>query len=180
VAASKDLLDEAAAIVKGLRALGLEPVLVGGMALVILGSRRVTRDFDFVIAQPGDRLERMLDVFYDRGLELASRLSEGGDVAATISNRRVASVRLRLDAPSSAYFFDPRTGLRVDLLFDFPVPASTLAAGATRTKVRSHVFHVASEQDLLRLKKIASERRSSPGDAQDIAFLEARRENSES
>ena len=68
MAGSKDFLDEAAAIVKALRALGFEPVLVGGMALVILGSRRVTRDFDFVVAQPGDRLERMMDVFYDRGL----------------------------------------------------------------------------------------------------------------
>lgn len=179
MAPSKDFLDEAAAIAKALRALGFEPVLVGGMALVILGSRRVTRDFDFVIAQPGDRLEKMIDVFYDRGLELASRLSDEGDVSATISNRRVASIRLRLDAPSSAYFFNPRTGLRVDLLFDFPIPAATLAARAIRTKVRAHLFHVASEQDLLRLKKIAKARRSSPGDAQDIAFLEARRRASE-
>ena len=176
---SKDFLDEAAAIAKALRALGLEPVLVGGMALVILGSRRVTRDFDFVIAQPGDRLEALIDVFYDRGLELASRLSDEGDVTATISNRRVAAIRLRLDAPASAYFFNPRTGLRVDLLFDFPIPAATLAARATRTKVRARLFQVASEQDLLRLKRIAKARRSSPGDAQDIAFLEARRRTSE-
>ena len=179
MAPSKDFLDEAAAIATALRALGFEPVLVGGMALVILGSRRVTRDFDFVIAQPGDRLEKMIDVFYDRGLELAARLSDEGDVSATITNRRVASIRLRLDAPSSAYFFDPRTGLRVDLLFDFPIPAATLAARATRTKVRGHLFHVASEQDLLRLKRIAKKRRSSPGDAQDIAFLVARRRASE-
>ena len=53
-----DYLDEVGAIVTELRDLGLAPVLVGGMALVILGSRRVTRDFDFVIAQPGDRLAR--------------------------------------------------------------------------------------------------------------------------
>jgi hypothetical protein len=41
--------------------------------------------------------------------------------------------------------------------------------------VRSWVFRVASEPDLLRLKKIAYERRSSPEDAVDIAFLEGRR-----
>ncbi len=175
MAGSADFLDEAAAVVKALRSLGFEPVLVGGMALVILGSRRVTRDFDFVVAQPGDRLERMIDAFYDRGLELASRLNDEGDVTSTIRNRRVASIRLRLDAPSSAYFFNPQTGLRIDLLFDFPIPAATLAARATRTKVRSRVFHVASEPDLLRLKRIAKARRSSPGDAQDIAFLQARR-----
>jgi len=179
MAGSKDFLDDAAAIAKELRALGFEPVLVGGMALVILGSRRVTRDFDFVIAQPGDRLEKLIDVFYGRGLELASRLSEQGDVTATLSNRRVASIRLRLDAPTSAYFLNPRTGLRIDLLFDFPIPAATLAARATRMKIRARLFHVASEQDLLRLKRIAKARRSSPGDAQDIAFLEARRRTSD-
>jgi hypothetical protein len=115
------------------------------MALVILGSRRVTRDFDFVIARPGERLQRLVDLFYDRGFELASRVNEDGDVTATIDNRRAAGTRLRLDAPASAYFFNPDTGLRIDLLFDFPIPAATLAADATLTKVRSRVLRVASE-----------------------------------
>ena len=115
-----------------LRALGLEPVLVGGMALVILGSRRVTRDFDFVITQPADSLAALVDILYDRGLELVSRVDADGDVVATISNRRVAVARLRIDAPDTAYFFNPATELRIDLLFDFPIAASTLAAQATR------------------------------------------------
>jgi hypothetical protein len=162
-------------IVDGLRSLGLEPVLVGGMALVVLGSRRVTRDFDFVIARPGDRLADAVDLFYDRGLELVSGFDEAGDVTSTITNRRVAVARLGIDQPASAYFLDPETGLRVDLLFDFPIPASKLAERATRTRIRSHLFDVASEDDLLRLKQIARAERSAPGDVVDIAFLEARR-----
>ena len=168
-------LDDVETVVRALADLGLEPVLVGGMALVILGSRRVTRDFDFVIAAPGERLPRLVDVLYGRGLELASRVNRAGDVTATIDNRRLAAARLRLDAPSSAYFVNPETGLRIDLLFDYPVPAATIAKHATRTKIRSRVLRVASERDLLRLKKIARDRRSAPGDAEDIAFLEARR-----
>jgi hypothetical protein len=170
-----DYLNEVGEIVAELRDLGLDPVLVGGMALVVLGSRRVTRDFDFVIAHPGDHLVRTIDLLYARGLELVSRLSDAGEVLSTIANRKVASIRLRLDAPASAYFFNAKTGLRVDFLFDFPIPAATLAEHATRTKIRSHVFHIASETDLLRLKKIAKAARSAPGDAEDIAFLEARR-----
>ena len=170
-----DHLDTVGEIVQGLRALGLDPVLVGGMALVVLGSRRVTRDFDFVIAHPGDRLARTISLFYDRGLDLVSRLNEMGEVIATISNRRVAAIRLRVDAPASAHFFNAETGLRVDLLFDFPIPAATLAARATRTRIRAHVFDIASEQDLLRLKRIAKAKRSAPGDTEDIAFLESRR-----
>jgi hypothetical protein len=165
-------------IVQGLRALDLDPVLVGGMALVVLGSRRVTRDFDFVIAHPGDRLARTIGLFYDRGLQLVSRLNEMGEVISTIGNRKVAAIRLRLDAPASAYFFNAKTGLRIDLLFDFPIPAAKLAERATRTKIRAHRFDVASAQDLLRLKRIAKAERSAPGDAEDIAFLEARRKRS--
>ena len=173
------LLDAAGRIVVALTKLGLEPVLVGGMALVTIGSRRVTRDFDFVIPAPGDRLEALVGLFYDRGLELAARVNDSGDITATIDNRRLASIRLRLDAPSSAYFSNPKTGLRVDLLFDFPVPAAQLAARATRITVRSRALLVASEDDLLSLKRIARAHRASPGDAEDIAFLEARRSPSQ-
>lgn len=162
-------------IVDGLRSLGLDPVLVGGMALVVLGSRRVTRDFDFVIARPGDRLAGVVGLLYDRGLELVSGFDETGDVASTITSRRVGVARLRLDAPASAYFLNPKTGLRVDLLFDFPIPASKLVLRATRTRIRAHLFDVASEEDLLRLKKIARAERSAPGDVVDISFLESRR-----
>jgi hypothetical protein len=173
-----DHLDRVGEVVEELRGLGLEPVLVGGMALVVLGSRRVTRDFDFVIAHPGDRLAPTIDLFYDHGLELVSHLNDVGEVTSTIANRKVAAIRLCLDAPATAYFFDPKTGLRVDLLFDFPIPAAMLAEHATRTKIRSHVFHIASEPDLLRLKRIAKAARSAPGDAEDIAFLESRRKHS--
>jgi hypothetical protein len=175
-----DYLQVVGEIVQGLSALGLEPVLVGGMALVVLGSRRVTRDFDFVIPHPGDRLERTIDLLYDHGLELASRVNEMGEVISTIASRKVAAIRLRLDAPRSAYFFNAETGLRVDLLFDFPIPAEKLARHATRARIRSHAFTIASEEDLLRLKRIAKAARSAAGDAEDIAFLESRRKRSPS
>jgi hypothetical protein len=173
-----DHLRTVGGIVRDLRALGLEPVLVGGMALVVLGSRRVTRDFDFVIAHPGDRLPRTIALFYDRGFELVSRLNDREEVITTIADRKVAAIRLRLDAPVSAYFFNAKTGLRVDLLFDFPIPAARLAGRATRIKVRAQVFDIASDQDLLQLKRIARAARSAPGDAEDIAFLESRRKRS--
>jgi hypothetical protein len=163
-----------ARIVRALRDLGLEPVLVGGMALVVLGSRRVTRDFDFVVAHPGERLESVVGLFYDHGLELVSRLDEAGNVTATIDSRRVASSRLRLDAPASAWFFSVKTGLRIDLLLDFPRPAADLATRATRLTIRRFPFLVASEADLLDLKRTAAAARSVPGDADDIAFLESR------
>lgn len=161
-------------LVDDLRALDLTPVLVGGMALVIRGSRRVTGDFDFVVAHPGDRLDLLLERLYARGLELVSRLDDSGNVVATIDNRAVAGARLRIDKPATAYFYNTDTRLRVDLLFDFPVDAATLDAHATKTRIQSHLFAIASDEDLLTLKRIAAAARSAPGDAEDIAFLEAR------
>ena len=167
-------LEIAAAVASDLRALGLDPVLVGGMALVVLGSRRVTRDFDFLVRTPADRLSDTIDALYERGLELASRVDATGEVVTTIGNRNAAKARLRLDEPVTAYFFNPETLLRIDLLFDFPLPVDALAARATRMKIAGHVFKIASEPDLLELKRIANRARASAADAQDIAFLESR------
>ena len=167
-----DHLRRVGEIVDALRALGLAPVLVGGMALVVLGSRRVTRDFDFVVSSRPDRLDAAVGALYGHGLELVSRLDERGDVPSTITSRQVAAIRLRIDAPASAHFFSPASGLRVDLLFDYPMPASRLEQQATPMKIRGHVFHVASREDLLRLKQLARAARAAPGDAEDIAFLE--------
>jgi hypothetical protein len=169
-----DYLRAVGDLLRDLRGLGLTPVLVGGMALVILGSRRVTRDFDFVVPAPGNGLDRMLDRLYERGLELVARLDANGDPTATIANPRVAAARLRIDTPAAAYFYNVKTGLRVDLLFDFPVPARQLAERCRRMTIQRQVFDVASDRDLLELKRIASAARSAPGDADDIRFLEAR------
>jgi hypothetical protein len=148
------------------------------MALVILGSRRVTADFDFVIPDPSHQIQPLVELFYARGFELASRVNAAGDITATIDNSAVAGTRLRLDRPASASFFHHRRRFRVDLLFDFPLPAAALAHHATRRKIASHVFTVASEEDLLELKRIARDRRAFAGDAQDIEFLESRRKRS--
>ncbi len=145
------------------------------MALVALGSRRVTHDFDFVVSHPHQRLSRMVGVMYEHGLELAARVDEDGNITATIDNRKVAAARLRIDAPKTAYFFNADTGLRVDLLFDFPIAAATLLERAHRLKIQGRLFDIASERDLLELKTIARAARDAPGDAEDIAFLEARR-----
>lgn len=168
-------LDLVIGVTDQLVTLGLQPVLVGGMALVLLGSRRVTRDFDFVIERPGERLVGLLDAFYDCGLELAAKVNEAGEVIATIGNRRVAAARLRLDQPDSAFFVNRETGLRIDVLFDYPITARELAGRSVKARTPSGTLRMASEPDLLRLKLIARESRALASDAQDVSFLEGRR-----
>lgn len=175
---SSSYLENVAKIAHSLERLGFQPVLIGGMALTILGSMRMTYDFDFVIAKCREELKSLLDVFYDNGFELISRLTPQGDVAATIDNRRVAAIRLNLDEPESVYFFNPKIELRIDLLFDFPIPAKELVASAKKIKIVSQTVRIASEKHLLRLKEIAQAARHKPGDADDIAFLKSRQKAS--
>ena len=168
-------LQEVGRILRDISRIGFQPVLIGGMALITLGSRRVTRDFDFLISKPEEGLPKLLKCFYKRGLELASKLDENGEVLATIDNSMVAEGRILLDKPDSVYFLNPKTGLRIDLLFDFPLPAREIANNAKKTKIQSYEFHIASEEDLLRLKKKARAGRNLTADAQDIEFLTQRR-----
>jgi len=51
---------------------------------------------------------------------------------------------------------------------------TSVLKAAVRMKILGHVFAVASAEDLLRLKKMATAARAFAGDAQDIEFLQSR------
>jgi hypothetical protein len=166
-----DLLGAVGELLDDLTQLGYAPTLVGGMALVVLGSPRVTKDFDFLVIEEAREQDALIQTFYRHGFELASRTDEHGNIIRTIDSGEVASARLRIDRPKSAYFHRRDLGLRVDLLFDFPIRARAVRRRSTRRKIRSHVFHIASRKDLIRMKEIAAGNRRAPNDAQDLEFL---------
>lgn len=166
-----DFIAAVGELLKELAPFGYEPTLVGGMALVTLGSTRVTRDFDFLVREAAREQKPLIEVFYRHGFELVSRTDEHGNVVRTIDSREVAGARLQIDRPSTASFFNRALGLRVDLLFDFPVQARDVRRRSTRTKIQSYVFHIASRGDLIRMKEIAARDRRNPADLQDLEFL---------
>ena len=168
---SSPYLQQLGKLLPDLEEIGLQPVLVGGMALVILGSRRVTEDYDFVISQEGLNRKDLMKVFYRNGFELASKIDKNGAIIDTIDNQNVAAARMAIDTPASIYFLNKKTQLRIDLLFDFPLPAKELIRRAEKKKIQSCVFRVASKEDLLRLKEIANQDRNLATDAQDLEFL---------
>ncbi len=166
-----DFITAVGRLLNDLAPLGYEPTLVGGMALVTLGSPRVTKDFDFLVVEEAREEKALINVFYRHGFQLASRTDEHGNVRRTIDNREVASARLRIDRPRSAYFFNPVLGLRIDLLFDFPIQAREVRRRSTARKIQSYVFHIASTRDLTRMKEIAANDRGDASDLQDLEFL---------
>lgn len=166
-----DFVTAVGALLAELTSLGYEPTLVGGMALVTLGSPRVTRDFDFLVVEEARDEKALTQVFYRHGFQLVSRTDEHDNALRTIARREVASARLRIDRPKSAYFYNRRLGLRVDLLFDFPIQARAVRRRSTRRKIQSYAFHIASRHDLIRMKEIAANDRRASSDLQDLEFL---------
>ena len=171
MAARDGHLEAVEALAEALEAGGFEPVLVGGMALVVLGSRRVTRDFDFLVTSGGAPLGGIVRLMYRHRLELVTKLNKAGDVIRTVDQANVASAKVEAAPSQSLFFYDGRTGLKVDLLIDHPLPAHAVARRATRVRLTSHRIPVAAPEDLLKLKEIASAERTSAGDAQDLQFL---------
>jgi len=150
---------------------GFYPTLVGGMALVLMGSQRVTNDVDFLVSLQDLLMETVIEVFYRQGFELISKFNERREVLRTINNPRTAAIRLKMDAPESAYFYNHKTELKIDLLFDFPLPAKEVASRALKIKIKSYFLRVACREDLLRMKEIAYADRALATDAQDLEFL---------
>jgi hypothetical protein len=115
----------------------------------------------------------LIQVFYQCGFELVSGTDAHGNVLRTIDSQEVASARLRIDRPRSAYFYNRDLGLRVDLLFDFPIRARGVRRRSTRKTIQSYSLHIASKRDLIRMKEIAAAGRRLSSDLQDLEFLRA-------
>jgi hypothetical protein len=171
MAASDGYLRAVGRLAADLDARGFEPVLVGGMALVLLGSQRVTRDFDLLVSAQGAPTEELVRLLYRHKLELVTKFSPESEVKRTVDNVRIAVVKLKAERPRSLCFCNPKTGLRVDLLLDFPLPAHPVAERAEKVKLGAGGLRVASAEDLRRLKEIAYADRRSASDAQDLDFL---------
>jgi hypothetical protein len=150
---------------------GLEPVLVGGMALVVHGSQRVTWDFDFLVSAP-PKTEDLVRILYSNGLELASKMGEDGIVQRTVGREKVAELKVAGTRPETLFFFGPKNRLRVDLLIDHPFPAHAIAGRAVAVRLQKQKVKVALPEDLLRMKEMARQKRNKPTDLQDIEFLE--------
>ncbi len=172
MAGEADPLGELFPLLGALEEKGLQPVLVGGMALVVLGSQRVTKDFDLLVSST-DLSREIVSAIYGQGYELVTRLSKAGEVERTIDNPRVALARLRMDKPRSVFFYSRKNGLRVDLLLDFPLPTRDIAGRAAKIGKKPRTLRVAAPEDLLRLKEIAYADRKSAADAHDLEFLRA-------
>lgn len=145
-------------ILRRLTSAGVDFVVIGGMALVLSGSARLTRDLDIAFAADPTNLEALGAVL--TGLDAKLREIDE-DIPFVADARTLANVRL-LTLTTSAGWLD------VHREVDGSPPYETLRRNANRVKLGEFAVLVASPHDLIAMKRAAGR----PQDTADIAELE--------
>ena len=168
-------------LVRRLHKAGYEPVLIGAMALIVYGSPRVTFDTDLLTARPREinQAKRLMAAVFGAGFVYVTKFDEHSHPVSWIEIPNVAAARLMMDHPDTCFLWNRGTQMRVDILLDFPIPASEVLKDANRVAVGRVLLPVASLTALSVLKEIALRDRSRPEDAQDLAFIKARLSSSD-
>ncbi|TVR61112.1 MAG: hypothetical protein EA426_04060 [Spirochaetaceae bacterium] len=168
-----------------LEAHSIPSVIVGGIAMRLHDSPRVTQDLDLSI--PSSSSEAAIRTLYENGYALVSDVTDTG--ATVLGTVESALDWINISDPGSLTLIerplpvgnetschvahdDIRVESQVDLLYDLVVPFGRLLQEAEETTLSGVRIRYASARHLLLLKEARRDR--SPADAADIAFLEAR------
>jgi predicted nucleotidyltransferase len=146
-------------MLRRLTAAGVDFVVIGGMALVLSGSARLTRDLDIVFAPDDANLDALGGVLQG----LSARLREVEvDVPFVPDGRTLRNVQL-LSLTTSEGWLDVHRNV------DGMPPYETLRLNAERLSLGDFSVLVASADDLIAMKREAGR----PVDLQDIEELQA-------
>ena len=150
---------EAEEILRRLTAGGVDFVVIGGIALVLLGSPRMTRDLDIVFAPDDANLEALGRVLVDLDARLRG---PDGDLPFVADGATLRSVQL-LTLETSEGWFDVHRSV------DGAPPYRRLRANAERFELRDFSVLVASPDDMIAMKQAAGR----PQDLIDVETLAA-------
>lgn len=150
---------DAREILRRLTAAGVDFVVIGGIAIVLLGYPRITRDLDIVFAYDDENLEALGRVLVEMKAQLRG---VNGDVDFVPDKRTLHGIEL-LTLDTALGWFD---------IHRLPVGVSSysrLRQNAERVILDDFNVFVASPDDLIAMKDAANR----PQDRIDIAALEA-------
>jgi hypothetical protein len=146
-------------LLRRLTAAGVDFVVIGGMAMVLSGSARLTRDLDITFAADPANLEALGGVL--AGLE--AKLRELDEDVPFVPDARTLSGAQLLTLTTAAGWLD------VHREVDGAPPYGALRRNAERVSLGDFAVLVASPQDLIEMKRVGGR----PQDLADIAELEA-------
>jgi hypothetical protein len=150
---------DAPLILRKLVAAGVDFVVIGGIAVVLHGYPRLTRDLDIAFAHEVANLDALGGVLTDLGAELRGV----DDEVPFIPDRRTLQGIQLLTLETSAGWFD------IHRLPQGVSSYANLRRNAERVPVEDFSLLVASPDDLIAMKEAAGR----PADRLDIAALEA-------
>lgn len=166
-------------ILKTLEQESIPAVLIGGLAMRIYNSPRVTHDMDLAIKTVD--VDEVIIFMYKHGFYLVR--SAGDETVRLCQTGEEASEWVTSERPGSMSFFSfhgpvssqemPISSVdintEVDFLYDISIPFSRLYKNAQVIELDTVTISVASAEDLLYLKERRSEKSAS--DYADIDFL---------
>jgi predicted nucleotidyltransferase len=150
---------EAEELLRRLTAGGVDFVVIGGIALVLLGSPRMTRDLDLVFAPDDGNLDALGRVL----IELDAKLRDADEDISFVPDRATLRNVQLLTLATSAGWFDVHRSV------DGAPPYRRLRENAERSDVGEFSVLVASPDDMIAMKQAAGR----PQDLIDVETLAA-------
>lgn len=157
---------------------GIEFVVIGGTALRLYNSPRVTHDIDLAIRALD--VDRVVHLMYRLGYRLITAV--GDDFLSTCPTAAEADDWIERQKPGSISFVECSkdesaevpferidVSSQVDFLFELGIPSMQLRRRARQIEVSDLSFLVASIDDLIRLKEARPDRDAA--DEDDLRFL---------
>lgn len=156
-------------ILRPLRKSRIEYCIIGGLAVILLGVRRGTSDFDVVISE--DKIEDALKIIYNRGFKLVTGIDDQKGRLYCCATLKQAIAYFKLTAPKALKLNKGGIdGLFGNIWLKTIVPFAELKRHSKKYKLYNEVINVASSEDLIKLKKIAG-RAVDKQDIRELRFI---------
>lgn len=125
-------------------------VVVGGIAVNLLGSMRSTADLDILVEMSDNNLKKIVGILKRRGYRVKQPVNPMGIVDRQIREDWIMNKHLK------ALNFYKEKGLKeVDIIIESPVPFEEARKNVIRIKVDDLTLPVISINDLIKMKKKA-------------------------
>lgn len=163
----------------------VQPVLIGGAAVVLLGGRRVTPDLD--ISFPD--MDIALAVLYRNDFKVVAEWIYDENAmewkARPFDSAQAAAHAIRLEKRRAFRTIHPKTGFLLDVWLNLHISHEDLLAEAKKVKIQGKDVSVASIDHLIELKRRAIEESADPekcgkheADIQSLLGIKRRRSSS--
>ena len=123
-------------------------VLVGGIAVNLLGSLRSTADMDIVVEMSNDNLRRVVSILKRKGYHVKRPVDPMG-----IANEKIRHDWIHNKHMKAFNFYKEDELKEVDIIIESPVSYEEAKKGALKIKIEDTVLPVISIDNLIKMKK---------------------------